>query len=93
MGEEEEGAGGASPLPAPLRPLQAQRSPPFPSGLGSCPAPGLAGCGPQHPLDPRQALIAGGLEVHGPAPAPGAGGQETERKVGNEAAICNRRGK
>lgn len=74
MGEEEEGAGGASPLPAPLRPLQAQRSPPFPSGLGSCPAPGLAGCGPQHPLDPRQALIAGGLEVHGPTPAPGAGG-------------------
>lgn len=74
VGEEEEGAGGASPLPAPLRPLQAQRSPPFPSGLGSCPAPGLAACGPRHPLDPRQALIAGGLEVHGPTPAPGAGG-------------------
>lgn len=74
VGEEEEGAGGASPLPAPLRPLQAQSSPPFPSGLGSCPAPGLARCGLQHPLDPRQAMIAGGLEVHGPTPAPGAGG-------------------
>lgn len=49
MGEEEEGAGGASPLPAALRPLQAPGSPPFPSGFGSCPAPGLAGSGLQNP--------------------------------------------
>ncbi|KAM7244515.1 hypothetical protein CapIbe_005123 [Capra ibex] len=52
----------------------ALRSPPFPSGLGSCPAPGLAGSDRRHPLDPRLAVIAGGLEVHGPTPAPGAGG-------------------
>lgn len=74
MGEEEEGAGGASPLPALLRPLQALRSPPFPSGLRSCPAPGLAGSDPRHSLDPQLAVIAGGLEVHGPTPAPGARG-------------------
>lgn len=74
MGEEEEGAGGASPLPAPLRPLQALCSPPFPSGLRSCPAPGLAGSDRRHPLDPRLAVMSGGLEVHGPTPAPGAGG-------------------
>lgn len=74
MGEEEEGAGGASPLPALRRPLQALRSPPFPSGLRSCPAPGLAGSDRRHSLDPRLAVVAGGLEVYGPTPAPGAGG-------------------
>ena len=56
-------------------PQETTTIPPTPQVLTElCPAPGLAGSDRRHPLDPRLAVIAGGLEVHGPTPAPGAGG-------------------
>lgn len=92
MGEEEEGR--ASSPARPLRPLQALRSPPLPSGSsGAAPPPAWPAQIGGHPLDPRLAVIAGGLEVCTNPGSRRRGGQETERKVGNEAAICNRRGK
>ncbi|XP_029412288.1 formin-like protein 20 [Nannospalax galili] len=99
VGEEEEGAGGASPLPAPLRPLQAQRSPPFPSGLGAAPPPARPAVvrGPPRPPagcdggGPRGAWPNPGSRRRGVRKLSGKWGTRQPFATGEESSAARRR--